>query len=231
MPLGDGISRARVVLSPRSYYSAPAPRTDWSRGTLANPSLIVNKLNTATRRQVPEISGQGERFKHADPLCIRSPALALPLPVSVSQPRAVYVYIGDGVACDEHDYTWIKGHVHNAINMYGYRFSTAEIKSALIFCKGVTEAAVTSTALRPHVRNLSQNVGPAAVIVNDLYTNWHCRRTDKCCNMMDHTSYHLGDCYRRNDPLHDDLNTIAEPNAVEVIRKVTDSVCGLEVVR
>ncbi|KAI5984066.1 hypothetical protein EDD15DRAFT_2201554 [Pisolithus albus] len=68
---------------------------------------------------------------------------------SLADPYSGHVYTGDGVARGEHGYSWIKGRVYGRLNalvqmlmnMYGYRFPTAEIKSALRLHGGVAEAA------------------------------------------------------------------------------------------
>ncbi|KAJ8595594.1 hypothetical protein M405DRAFT_806954 [Rhizopogon salebrosus TDB-379] len=43
---------------------------------------------------------------------------------------------------DEHGYISIKGCLNDDINVFGYRLSTVEIKSALIVHKGIAESAV-----------------------------------------------------------------------------------------
>ncbi|KAF9788715.1 hypothetical protein BJ322DRAFT_1183992 [Thelephora terrestris] len=58
------------------------------------------------------------------------------------RPYPGFFYTGDGVGCDEHRYIWIKGRVDDVINVSGHRLSTAEIESALILHRGVTETAV-----------------------------------------------------------------------------------------
>jgi acetyl-CoA synthetase len=58
------------------------------------------------------------------------------------KPYPGYFFFGDGAARDEDGYIWIKGRVDDVINVSGHRLSTAEVESALILHKGVSETAV-----------------------------------------------------------------------------------------
>ncbi|GMK54489.1 hypothetical protein CspeluHIS016_0110750 [Cutaneotrichosporon spelunceum] len=58
------------------------------------------------------------------------------------KPYPGYFFFGDGAARDEDGYYWIKGRVDDVINVSGHRLSTAEVESALILHKGVSETAV-----------------------------------------------------------------------------------------
>lgn len=49
---------------------------------------------------------------------------------------------GDGARCDEDGYFWIMGRLDDIINVSGHRLGTAEIESALLTHRSVSEAAV-----------------------------------------------------------------------------------------
>jgi acetyl-CoA synthetase len=51
-------------------------------------------------------------------------------------------FTGDGAKRDEDDYFWITGRVDDVLNVSGHRLGTAEIESALVANKSVSEAAV-----------------------------------------------------------------------------------------
>lgn len=51
-------------------------------------------------------------------------------------------FTGDGCRRDEDGYYWITGRVDDVINVSGHRMGTAEIESALVLHKDVSEAAV-----------------------------------------------------------------------------------------
>ncbi len=51
-------------------------------------------------------------------------------------------FTGDGCKRDEHGYYWITGRVDDVINVSGHRLGTAEVESALVLHKKVSEAAV-----------------------------------------------------------------------------------------
>jgi len=51
-------------------------------------------------------------------------------------------FTGDGCHRDEDGYYWITGRVDDVINVSGHRMGTAEVESALVSHKGVSEAAV-----------------------------------------------------------------------------------------
>lgn len=51
-------------------------------------------------------------------------------------------FAGDGVKRDSDGYYWITGRVDDVLNISGHRMGTAEIESALVLHKGVSEAAV-----------------------------------------------------------------------------------------
>ena len=51
-------------------------------------------------------------------------------------------FSGDGCHRDEDGYYWITGRVDDVINVSGHRMGTAEVESALVAHKGVSEAAV-----------------------------------------------------------------------------------------
>jgi acyl-coenzyme A synthetase/AMP-(fatty) acid ligase len=51
-------------------------------------------------------------------------------------------FAGDGVKRDADGYYWITGRVDDVLNISGHRLGTAEIESALVLYKDVSEAAV-----------------------------------------------------------------------------------------
>ena len=51
-------------------------------------------------------------------------------------------FTGDGCKRDEDGYYWITGRVDDVINVSGHRLGTAEVESALVLHKKVSEAAV-----------------------------------------------------------------------------------------
>ena len=51
-------------------------------------------------------------------------------------------FTGDGARRDEDGYYWITGRVDDVINVSGHRMGTAEVESALVSHKAVSEAAV-----------------------------------------------------------------------------------------
>jgi len=53
-----------------------------------------------------------------------------------------YYFTGDGARRDEDGYYWITGRVDDVLNVSGHRMGTAEIESALVAHKAVSEAAV-----------------------------------------------------------------------------------------
>ena len=53
-----------------------------------------------------------------------------------------YYFTGDGCKRDEDGYYWITGRVDDVINVSGHRMGTAEVESALVSHKKVSEAAV-----------------------------------------------------------------------------------------
>jgi len=53
-----------------------------------------------------------------------------------------YYFTGDGARRDEDGYYWITGRVDDVINVSGHRLGTAEVESALVAHRAVTEAAV-----------------------------------------------------------------------------------------
>ncbi|MDA0691140.1 MAG: acetate--CoA ligase [Nitrospinae bacterium] len=53
-----------------------------------------------------------------------------------------YYFTGDGCRRDEDGYYWITGRVDDVINVSGHRIGTAEVESALVLHKAVSEAAV-----------------------------------------------------------------------------------------
>ena len=53
-----------------------------------------------------------------------------------------YYFTGDGCRRDEDGYYWITGRVDDVINVAGHRIGTAEVESALVLHKAVSEAAV-----------------------------------------------------------------------------------------
>jgi acetyl-CoA synthetase len=53
-----------------------------------------------------------------------------------------YYFTGDGCKRDEDGYYWITGRVDDVINVSGHRLGTAEVESALVANKAVSEAAV-----------------------------------------------------------------------------------------
>ena len=69
--------------------------------------------------------GQHERFKE----------------IYFSRCAGLY-FTGDGCRRDEDGYYWITGRIDDVINVSGHRMGTAEVESALVSHKSVTEAAV-----------------------------------------------------------------------------------------
>jgi len=57
-------------------------------------------------------------------------------------PYPGYYFSGDGARRDEDNYYWITGRVDDVINVSGHRMGTAEVESALVLHKSVSEAAV-----------------------------------------------------------------------------------------
>ena len=53
-----------------------------------------------------------------------------------------YYYTGDGARRDEDGDFWITGRIDDVLNVSGHRLGTAEIESALVAHRGVSEAAV-----------------------------------------------------------------------------------------
>jgi acetyl-CoA synthetase len=53
-----------------------------------------------------------------------------------------YYFTGDGCRRDEDGYYWITGRVDDVINVSGHRIGTAEVESALVLHKAISEAAV-----------------------------------------------------------------------------------------
>ena len=53
-----------------------------------------------------------------------------------------YYFTGDGAKRDEDGYYWITGRVDDVLNVSGHRLGTAEVESALVLHKKVSEAAV-----------------------------------------------------------------------------------------
>ena len=53
-----------------------------------------------------------------------------------------YYFTGDGAVCDEDGYYWMTGRVDDVLNVSGHRLSTAEIESALVSHRQISEAAV-----------------------------------------------------------------------------------------
>ncbi|MEX1033299.1 MAG: acetate--CoA ligase [Cellvibrionaceae bacterium] len=53
-----------------------------------------------------------------------------------------YYFTGDGARRDEDGYYWITGRVDDVLNVSGHRMGTAEVESALVLHKSVSEAAV-----------------------------------------------------------------------------------------
>ncbi len=53
-----------------------------------------------------------------------------------------YYFTGDGARRDEDGYWWITGRVDDVLNVSGHRLGTAEIESALVLHKSISEAAV-----------------------------------------------------------------------------------------
>jgi acetyl-CoA synthetase len=51
-------------------------------------------------------------------------------------------FAGDGVKRDADDYYWITGRVDDVLNISGHRLGTAEIESALVLHKNISQAAV-----------------------------------------------------------------------------------------
>ena len=59
-----------------------------------------------------------------------------------TRPYPGYYFTGDGARRDADGYYWITGRVDDVINPSGHRIGTAEVESALVACKEVSEAAV-----------------------------------------------------------------------------------------
>mmetsp|Transcript_281 Transcript_281/g.412 ORF Transcript_281/g.412 Transcript_281/m.412 type:complete len:675 (+) Transcript_281:3-2027(+) len=84
-------------------------------------------------------------------LCIKKPWPSIARTVYGDHDRYLNVYMkpypglyftGDGCRRDNDGYYWITGRVDDVINPSGHRLGTAEIESALVACKEVSEAAV-----------------------------------------------------------------------------------------
>ena len=83
-------------------------------------------------------------------------------------------FSGDGCRRDEDGYYWITGRVDDVINVSGHRLGTAEVESALVLHKDVSEAAVVGY---PHKIKgqglyafvaLNKNVKPSTGLENEL---------------------------------------------------------------
>ena len=83
-------------------------------------------------------------------------------------------FSGDGCRRDEDGYYWITGRVDDVINISGHRLGTAEVESALVLHKDVSEAAVVGY---PHeikgqglyaFVSLNKNVEPSNSLENEL---------------------------------------------------------------
>ena len=83
-------------------------------------------------------------------------------------------FSGDGCRRDEDGYYWITGRVDDVINVSGHRLGTAEVESALVLHKDVSEAAVVGY---PHKIKgqglyafvaLNKNVEPCSSLENEL---------------------------------------------------------------
>jgi long-subunit acyl-CoA synthetase (AMP-forming) len=60
--------------------------------------------------------------------------------------KTVYLLtLGDGVKRDADGYYWITGRVDDVLNISGHRLGTAEIESALVLHKNISEAAVVGS--------------------------------------------------------------------------------------
>ena len=84
-------------------------------------------------------------------------------------------FSGDGCRRDEDGYYWITGRVDDVINVSGHRLGTAEVESALVLHKDVSEAAVVGY---PHKIKgqglyafvaLNKNVKPSTVLKMSYY--------------------------------------------------------------
>ena len=58
-----------------------------------------------------------------------------------------YYFSGDFVKRDQGDYYWLSGRVDDVINVSGHHLGTAEIESAIVLHKDVTEVAILYTHL------------------------------------------------------------------------------------
>ena len=83
-------------------------------------------------------------------------------------------FSGDGCRRDDDGYYWITGRVDDVINVSGHRLGTAEVESALVLHKDVSEAAVVGY---PHKIKgqglyafvaLNKNVEPSSRLENEL---------------------------------------------------------------
>ena len=83
-------------------------------------------------------------------------------------------FSGDGCRRDEDGYYWITGRVDDVINVSGHRLGTAEVESALVLHKDVSEAAVVGY---PHTIKgqglyafvaLNKSVEPSSRLENEL---------------------------------------------------------------
>ena len=62
-------------------------------------------------------------------------------------------FSGDGCRRDDDGYYWITGRVDDVINVSGHRLGTAEVESALVLHKDVSEAAVVGYPTRSKVKD------------------------------------------------------------------------------
>ncbi len=97
-------------------------------------------------------TGQPVRFPGEEGLlCIRKPWPGMARTVYgdherfretyFSQAPGMY-FTGDAAKCDEDGYYWIIGRIDDVLNVSGHRLGTAELESALVLHKDVSEAAV-----------------------------------------------------------------------------------------
>ncbi|MFO8111580.1 MAG: acetate--CoA ligase [Desulfosalsimonadaceae bacterium] len=97
-------------------------------------------------------TGQPVRFPGEEGLlCIRKPWPGMARTVYGDHERFRETYFsqapgmyfsGDAAKCDEDGYYWIIGRIDDVLNVSGHRLGTAELESALVLHKDVSEAAV-----------------------------------------------------------------------------------------
>lgn len=79
-------------------------------------------------------------------------------------PGKLAYFTGDGARIDEDGYFWIMGRIDDVLNVSGHRLGTAEVESALVAHKAVSEAAVIGKA-----HDIKGEVPVAFVVLKEGY--------------------------------------------------------------